>query len=284
MSDHKRLKRHVRLAASAVAATAFVGGAAIAAGQANASPFHHTHTNLHRFYDPRFKRPTLRHGVLSVEGTNAADSITLRLKAGDPSTLQVDVGDNGSADFNFARARINAITLDAGRGNDLVRIDESNGVFTDTIRTTLDGGPGDDTLSGGSGAETLLGGDGNDRIDGNKGNDLALMGAGDDTFVWDPGDGSDTVEGQDGNDAMLFNGAAGAEHVDLSANGSRLRFFRDAGNITMDTAGVEQVDFNALGGADVTYWLRSRAAGSATLLSSWKTTRAWSEDGRPCRN
>jgi hypothetical protein len=36
----------------------------------------------------------------------------------------------------------------------------------------------------------------------------------------------------------------------LSANGNRLRFFRDAGNITMDTNGVETVDFNALGGAD----------------------------------
>ena len=96
-----------------------------------------------------------------------------------------------------------------------------------------------------------MGGDGNDRIDGNKGNDLALMGAGDDTFVWDPGDGSDRVEGQDGSDTMLFNGAAGAEHVDLSANGNRLRFFRDVASITMDTAGVEQVDFNALGGADV---------------------------------
>ena len=33
------------------------------------------------------------------------------------------------------------------------------------------------------------------------------MGAGDDTFVWNPGDGSDTVEGQDGNDTMQFNGA-----------------------------------------------------------------------------
>ena len=50
---------------------------------------------------------------------------------------------------------------------------------------------------------------------------------------------------------MLFNGAGIAEHVDLSANGSRLKFFRLEGNITMDTAGVERVDFIALGGADV---------------------------------
>jgi hypothetical protein len=70
-------------------------------------------------------------------------------------------------------------------------------------------------------------------------------------FVWDPGDGSDRVEGQDGTDTMLFNGAAGDEQVDLSANGNRLRFFRTQGNVTMDTAGVEQVDFNALGGSDL---------------------------------
>ena len=87
-------------------------------------------------------------------------------------------------------------------------------------------------------------------IDGNKGNDVAYLGAGDDTFVWDPGDGSDIVEGQAGRDTMLFNGAAAAEQVDLSANGRRLRFFRDVGNITMDTNEVETVDFNALGGAD----------------------------------
>ena len=49
---------------------------------------------------------------------------------------------------------------------------------------------------------------------------------------------------------MLFNGANGAEHRP-SANGGRLRFFRDTGNITMDTDEVETVDFKALGGADV---------------------------------
>ena len=47
------------------------------------------------------------------------------------------------------------------------------------------------------------------------------LGAGDDTFVWNPGDGSDTVEGQDGTDTMLFNGANINEKIDLSANGSR---------------------------------------------------------------
>jgi hypothetical protein len=59
-------------------------------------------------------------------------------------------------------------------------------------------------------------------------------------FVWDPGDGSDTIEGQDGTDTMLFKGADAAERVALFANGSRLRFLRDPGNVAMDTAGVER--------------------------------------------
>jgi Ca2+-binding RTX toxin-like protein len=76
------------------------------------------------------------------------------------------------------------------------------------------------------------------------------MGAGDDTFVWNPGDGSDTVEGQDGADILQFNGANVGENIDLSANGSRLRLQRNVGNVTMDVNGVEQVNVVALGGAD----------------------------------
>jgi len=118
------------------------------------------------------------------------------------------------------------------------------------IALLINGGAGDDTLAGGKGVETLVGADDNDTVDGKGGNDFASLGAGDDTFVWDPGDGSDTIEGEDGNDTMTFNGANAAEQVELSANGNRLKFFRTQANITMDTAGVEQVDFNALGGAD----------------------------------
>ena len=77
-----------------------------------------------------------------------------------------------------------------------------------------------------------------------------MLGAGDDTFVWNPGDGSDTVEGQAGIDTLLFNGANIAENIDISANGGRVRLTRDIANITMDLNGVETIDFNALGGAD----------------------------------
>ena len=247
-----RTVRFARLAASAIAVAAVVAGAAaIATGQGHAAPALDAVKAPLAHKADKFKHPKLRHGLLTVEGTEASDKIALRLQAGDPGTLEVDVGDDGSADFSFNRNKITKIAVDARAGDDLVRIDDSNGAFTDTIPTTVDGGDGNDTIAGGKGSELLLGGEGNDSIDGNGGNDLALLGAGDDTFVWDPGDGSDTIEGQDGTDTMLFNGANVAERVGLSANRNRLEFVREPGNVTMDTAGVERVDFNALGGADL---------------------------------
>jgi Ca2+-binding RTX toxin-like protein len=253
MKNLIRLKesRAVRLAASAVAVAAAVASVTgIVAGQGNAASAAKT-SAVHRM--DKFKHPKLKHGELTIEGTEASDKIALRLQAGQAGTLQVDVGDDGSADFSFERSKIMKIAVDGRAGDDLVRIDESNGAFTESIPTTITGGDGNDTINGGKGAETLLGGDGSDSIDGNGGNDLALLGAGDDTFVWDPGDGSDTVEGQDGTDTMVFNGANVPERVALSANGNRLKFLRDPGNVTMDTAGVERVDFNALGGADLVF-------------------------------
>jgi Ca2+-binding RTX toxin-like protein len=247
-----RAVRPVRLAARVLALAAAVAGAAgILAGQGNAAPPNHADKASHPPKEARFKDPKLKDGVLTIAGTEESDKIVLRLQAGEPGILLVDVGDDGLTDFSFERAEIAKIAVKAKAGDDLVRIDESNGAFTDGIPTTIAGGDGNDNLLGGSGAETLRGRDGNDSLDGNGGNDLALMGAGDDTFVWDPGDGSDTVEGQAGTDTMLFNGANVAEEVDLSANGNRLKFFRTPGPITMDTNDVEKVDFNALRGADV---------------------------------
>ena len=209
----------------------------------------------------------IRHQALIVKGTAARDRIALRLSATDRQTLEVDVGDNGSADFRVARNRFRSIRVDARGGDDLVRIDEANGAFTTTTPTqlngqrgndtliggsadTLNGGDGNDNLVGGSGNETLIGGYGNDVADGNQGADVALLGAGNDRFTWDPGDGSDVVEGQAGHDAMTFNGSNAAEQFDVSANVGRVRFSRDVGNITMDLNGVEEIDTNALGGAD----------------------------------
>ena len=96
----------------------------------------------------------------------------------------------------------------------------------------------------------MIGGEGADLLVGGDGNDTALMGAGDDTFTWAPGDDNDVLEGQDGTDRMRFLGANVAEAVDVSANGGRVRFFRNVANVVMDLNDVETVDFEALGGAD----------------------------------
>jgi Ca2+-binding RTX toxin-like protein len=235
-SQHKGTKalRPKQLAALVTALMVAVAAAAFATQASAAQPV----------------KAKLKRGALAVDGTKASETIAIRLSPGDPSVLQVDVGDDGSGEFSFNRAAIATIALDGKAGDDLLRVDEGNGVFTEAIPTSLKGGDGNDTIAGGKGIETLVGGAGNDSLDGNGGNDLAQLGAGDDTFIWDPGDGSDTVEGQDGTDTMVFNGANGAEQVDLSANGNRLKFFRVQGTITMDTVGVEKVDFNALGGSD----------------------------------
>ena len=136
-------------------------------------------------------------------------------------------------------------------GNDVLRIDDTNGTFTDTETTTVDGESGNDSMFGGGGAETFRGDSGNDVVDGNRGNDIGIMGSGNDNFIWDPGDGNDTIEGESGLDTMTFNGAGGPETFDMSANGGRLLFLRQPGNVSMDTDSVEAVTVNALGSTDV---------------------------------
>ena len=49
-------------------------------------------------------RATVKHGVLTVSGTAASDRIALRQSATDRQILEVDVGDNGSADIRVAHS------------------------------------------------------------------------------------------------------------------------------------------------------------------------------------
>ena len=180
--------------------------------------------------------------TVEVNGGNAAEQFTatangtrVRFDRITPAPFSIDIGTSENL----------ALNMNGGDDNF-----SATGNLAALIKLTVDGGPGNDTLLGGNGNDTLLGGDGSDFIDGNQGNDVALLGAGDDTFRWDPGDGSDTVEGQAGTDTMLFNGANVNENMDVSANGSRVRFVRDVGNITMDLGGLESIVAKTLGGAD----------------------------------
>jgi Ca2+-binding RTX toxin-like protein len=153
----------------------------------------------------------------------------------DPAPFSIDIGTSEK------------LVLNANGGDDG---SSATGNLAALIQLTIDGGAGSDTILGGNGADVMLGGDGTDFVDGNQGNDVGLLGAGDDTFQWDPGDGSDVVEGQDGTDRMLFNGANVAENMDVSADGGRVRFFRDVANITMDLNDIESIVAKLLGGAD----------------------------------
>ena len=190
-------------------------------------------------------------GTLQIAGGPQAERIALRLSA-NGLLLEVDLGDDGSADASFALTSFNGIELDAGNGDDTVRIDQVNGVFTTLKPTRMSGGNGDDTFFGGTGNEVYFGGRGDDVVDGNAGADTGFMGLGDDTFIWDPGDGSDTVEGQSGSDTMVFNGSSGNELFAAAPNGSRVRFTRSLGTIVMDLDDVESIDLRALGGTDST--------------------------------
>ena len=171
--------------------------------------------------------------TVTVQATQGADSIVV---TGNAAGVHV-AGLAASTDIVFQEST-DRLVLNALGGDDVVN---ASGLQAGAMSLTINGGLGVDTLIGSAGGDLINGGDGND---------TALMGAGDDTFVWNPGDDNDTVEGQDGFDTLQFNGAVIAENIDISANGTRARFFRDIANVTMDLNGVEEIDFNALGGAD----------------------------------
>jgi Ca2+-binding RTX toxin-like protein len=171
---------------------------------------------------------------VNVNGTNGDDTIKL---AGSGSTITVN-GLAAQVTIAHVEGAIDALTVNGLGGNDTI---DASAIKAGQVNLTLNGGDGNDTITGSAG---------NDLVNGGRGNDVALLGAGNDTFVWNPGDGSDTVEGQAGTDTLQFNGSNVGENIDISANGSRARLFRDVGAVTMDLNGVENINVAALGGAD----------------------------------
>lgn len=178
-----------------------------------------------------------------VNGTGTADHITITGSGASVSVagLQEQVSIVGSEGAN------DALVINGLSGDDII---DASGLPAGVIKLTIDGGDNNDVITGSAGADTIIGGNGNDTVTGGRGDDVAFLGADDDTFIWNPGDGNDTVEGQGGTDTLIFNGANIAENIDISANGSRIRFTRDVANIIMDLNGVEKIQFKALGGAD----------------------------------
>src|SRR4029453_4641951 len=107
--------------------------------------------------------------------TVTANGTRVRVDRTDPAPFNPDIGTTEN------------LVVNLNGGDDTF---SATGNLAALINITVDGGAGNDTILGGNGADVLRGGIGNDFIDGNQGNDVALMGASDDVFQWDPGDGN----------------------------------------------------------------------------------------------
>lgn len=197
-------------------------------------------------------------------GDDAADSVSL---AGGAKGETIDIASGGgslvtvnglpaSVDV-FGVEAIDTLIVSGGDGDDIIRAQD---VQADQAHLTLDGGTGDDFLFGSDGADLILGGDGDDRITGGGGDDdvfgargdeIAILGAGDDRFSWDPGEGNDAVVGGDGLDTLDFDGSGSNEEISVTADGGDAVLLRDVGAVRMDLNGVERIDLHLFGGTDM---------------------------------
>jgi Ca2+-binding RTX toxin-like protein len=172
--------------------------------------------------------------TVNVNGTVGDDHISL-VSSG--SSVVVN-GLSAQVTVKGFDAGIDSLVINGGAGNDVI---DASAVPAGQLSLILNGGDGNDTITGSAGNDTVIGG---------RGNDVANMGAGNDTFVWNPGDGSDTVDGGAGNDTLLFNGSNVGENMEISASGGHAILSRDVGAVTMNLDHIENIDVNAVGGAD----------------------------------
>jgi hypothetical protein len=202
--------------------------------------------------------------TLTVRGTNGGDSITLSTDSATSRAVVIDF-ENGTQPQSFDGATFNKISVFLDRGDDTFQrsfdsgfttpIAVSGGAGNDIIsggegNESLSGGAGDDTIRGGGGDDTIFGDGGQDNIDGGRGNDTEILGADDDTALWNPGEGNDTIDGGGEYDTLTFNGSNAPENMALAANGHQAVLVRDVGAARMDLDRLENVHVAALASAD----------------------------------
>ena len=150
-------------------------------------------------------------GIVNVEGTTQDDNISIDSVKGTKTQLIQFTMITGKTKVTtaYTASVITAIKVNCGDGNDIVN------VSTIGIRTTLDGGNGNDALLGGDKADKLIGGEGNNSLSGASGNDLLIAGSGIDSI--NGGEGNDTIMPDSGTDADdLLIGGAGNDTVDYT--------------------------------------------------------------------
>jgi hypothetical protein len=204
-------------------------------------------------------------GTLTVLGTHGDDSLAIGVVAGDPDTLEVDLG-NGTVPQRFDRNTFDTISVFLHRGDDQFQVLPGVSLVSESLfvvggrgddiivggdgNDNLSGGRGDDDVQGRDGTDLIFGNAGRDTVNGNRGNDTEILGAGNDTALWNPGEANDVIDGGRGTDSLAFNGANVDELMSLRADGSRAVFQRNVANIRMDLNRVERLDLATLGGAD----------------------------------
>jgi Ca2+-binding RTX toxin-like protein len=95
-------------------------------------------------------------GTLMVEGTVSSDSVDIRFRDSD-----VVISLN-KQETTFPRSSVSRLSVSCGSSDDFI-INRTN------LRSTLNGGEGNDTLIGGLNADTIVGGVGVNAIDGGIG-------------------------------------------------------------------------------------------------------------------
>ena len=103
MRTHAVGRRRRTLVASAVSGACLTAMLGFAAGPAAAA-----------------YKAQVQTGTLQIVGDGASDK--LELMSQQPTTLELDVGEDGTIDFVFDRSTFSAINVQAGGGNDEVRV------------------------------------------------------------------------------------------------------------------------------------------------------------------
>jgi Ca2+-binding RTX toxin-like protein len=168
-------------------------------------------------------------GLLLVSGAAGDDAISI-----DVAGSNLAVTRNGDI-LNFSAAAVSSIHVEGFAGNDTI----SNNT---AIKSTLEGGDGNDTLFGGAGADRLDGGagsdslwgdNGNDRLAGDEGHDYLFGGGGNDKIYG--GLQPDFIRGNAGRDKLYGNGGndiiyGGASADSLYGQGGNDQLFGEGGN------------------------------------------------------
>lgn len=206
----------------------------------------------------RLLSTTFENGVLTIEGTDQADTIELALSA-EGTSLVVTL--NGKAQPAVLIRRIDGVRVNGGAGNDRITSElPANTAFWIELfggdgRDTLIGGPadenlhgqgGNDYLDGNGGNDWLWGGEGDDVVKGNEGDDSLRGGAGNDSIWGQAGDdwvtgdsGNDLINGGIGDDSLL--GGWGSDSIDGESGHDWLKGGR-AGDLLIGGAGDDTID------------------------------------------